>query len=60
YLTAEAWVWAGNIDKAFEYLREGCAQEDNLETIFLRSPSFDPIRSDRRYVEVTKCLGIPQ
>jgi eukaryotic-like serine/threonine-protein kinase len=60
YLTAEAWVWAGNIDKAFEYLREGCAQEDNLETIFLRSPSFDPIRSDPRYVEVTKCLGIPQ
>jgi serine/threonine protein kinase/TolB-like protein len=60
YLNAEAWVWAGNTDKAFEYLREGCAQEDNLETIFLRSPSFDPIRSDPRYVEVTKCLGIPQ
>jgi len=60
YLTAEACVWAGNIDKAFEYLREGCAQEDHLETVFIRSPSFDPIRSDPRYGEVTKCLGIPQ
>jgi len=60
YLTAEACVWAGNIDKAFEYLREGCAQEDHLESVFIRSPSFDPIRSDPRYGEVTKCLGIPQ
>lgn len=60
YLTAEAWLWAGNKDKSFEYLREGCAEEDNLEPVFLRSPSFDPIRSDPRYSEVTNCLRIPQ
>ncbi|HWY71297.1 MAG TPA: protein kinase [Terriglobales bacterium] len=60
YLTAEAWVWVGNQDKVFEYLRQGCAEEDHLEQVFLRSPSFDPIRSDPRYDEVTKCLRIPQ
>jgi eukaryotic-like serine/threonine-protein kinase len=60
YLTAEAWTWAGNRDKVFEYLRQGCVEEDHLEQVFLRSPSFDPIRSDPRYVEVTNCLTIPQ
>ena len=60
YLTAEAWAWAGNPDKVFEYLRQGCVEEDHLEQVFLRSPSFDPIRSDPRYVEVTNCLTIPQ
>ena len=60
YLTAEAWVWAGDKDKAFENLRAGCAQEDNLEPVFLRSPAYDPLRSDQRYAEVTACLRIPQ
>jgi len=60
YLTAEAWVWAGDKDKAFEYLKKGCDEEDNLEPVFLRSPSFDPIRSDPRFIEVTNCLRIPQ
>ena len=60
YLTAEAWVWAGDKDKAFEYLKKGCEEEDNLEPVFLRSPSFDPIRSDPRYTEVSNCLRIPQ
>jgi tetratricopeptide (TPR) repeat protein len=60
YLTGEAWVWVGNKDKAFEYLQKGCDEEDNLEPVFLRSPSFDPIRSDPRYIEVTSCLRIPQ
>src|SRR5215472_784149 len=60
YLTAEAWVWAGDQDKAFEYLQRGCAEEDNLEPVFLRSPSFDPIRSDPRYAEVTRCLRVPE
>jgi TolB-like protein/tRNA A-37 threonylcarbamoyl transferase component Bud32 len=60
YLTAEAWVWAGDRDKVFEYLKKGCDEEDNLEPVFLRSPSFDPIRWDQRYSEVTKCLRIPQ
>ena len=60
YLTAEAWVWAGDKDKAFEYLKKGCDEEDNLEPVFLRSPSFDPIRPDQRYSEVTTCLRIPQ
>jgi len=60
YLTAEAWVWVEDKDKAFEYLERGCAEEDNLEPVFLRSPSFDPIRSDPRYAEVTRCLRIPQ
>ncbi|HWC16950.1 MAG TPA: hypothetical protein VG498_08035 [Terriglobales bacterium] len=60
YLTAEAWVWAGDKDKAFQYLKKGCEEEDNLEPVFLRSPSFDPLRSDPRYVEVTMCLRIPE
>lgn len=60
YLTAEAWVWVGDKDRAFEYLRKGCEQEDNLEPVFLRSPSFDAIRSDPRYAEIAKCLSIPR
>jgi len=60
YLTAEAWMWVGNRDKVFEYLQQGCTEEDHLEQVFLRSPSFDPIRSDPRYGEVTRCLRIPE
>jgi serine/threonine protein kinase/TolB-like protein len=60
YLTAEAWMWVGNRDKVFEYLQQGCTEEDHLEQVFLRSPSFDPIRSDPRYDQLTKCLRIPQ
>jgi Tfp pilus assembly protein PilF len=60
YLTAEAWVWVGDSDKAFEYLRRGCDEQDNLEPVFLRSPAFDPIRSDPRYIGLTQCLKIPE
>jgi len=60
YLTAEAWVWIGDKNEAFEYLKKGCEEEDNLEPVFLRSPSFDPIRSDPRYLQVSRCLRIPE
>jgi eukaryotic-like serine/threonine-protein kinase len=50
----------GNKDKAFEYL-ENAYTGHNIEiTLEIRYPLFDPLRSDPRYADLMKRIGLPE
>ena len=55
---APAWIMLGEKDKAFAALQKSCADEDDLEPTFLRSPIYDSLHSDPRWGELMKCLGL--
>jgi serine/threonine protein kinase/tetratricopeptide (TPR) repeat protein len=54
------YVLAGNKDKAFEYLEKSYANRDIELMLSIRYPSFDPIRSDPRYKDLMKRVGVPE
>ena len=47
-------------DHAFEYLEKAYADEDIELLIVIRSPAFDWLRSDARYKDLMKRLGLPE
>jgi len=49
----------GDKDKAFEWLEKGYAEHDAWLN-FLVDPWWDPIRSDPRFVDLEKRIGLPQ
>jgi eukaryotic-like serine/threonine-protein kinase len=51
---------AGDRDKAFEYLDKAYSIEDDDLIQTLRYPALDPIRSDARYADLMRRLGLPQ
>ncbi len=51
---------AGDRDKAFEYLEKSIAGQDSELTECIRFPAFDPMRSDPRYADLMRRLGLPQ
>jgi len=50
----------GDKDKAFEWLEKAYQEQDPLMPSFIRGCSFDGIRSDRRYADLMRRLGVPQ
>ncbi len=57
---ALSFVLAGNRDKAFEYLERAYAIEDDDLIQTLRYPVLAPLRSDPRYTDLMRRLGLPQ
>ena len=57
---AFSYVLLGNHDKAFEYLEKSLESEDQDLIQTLRYPSMDPFRSDRRYKDLMRRLGLPE
>jgi TolB-like protein len=55
---AGAAVRAGQKDLAFEYLNKAYEDGDNELTFIIRDPALDPIRSDARYAELMRKLGL--
>jgi hypothetical protein len=51
---------AGNRDQAFQYLDQSYADGDNELLIAIRSPALDPLRSDPRYKDLMRRLGLPE
>jgi TolB-like protein/cytochrome c-type biogenesis protein CcmH/NrfG len=57
---AVAHTLAGNHDKAFEYLNQAVAEEDDEVVYSIRYPAFDSLRSDPRYKDVMHRLNLPE
>jgi serine/threonine protein kinase/tetratricopeptide (TPR) repeat protein len=57
---AGAYAALGNKDKAFEYLEKAVAAHNTELILEIRYPLLDPIRSDPRYPDLMRRIGIPQ
>ena len=57
---AREWIFLGEKDKAFAALQQSCADEDDVEPTWVRSPIFDSLHSDPRWAGLMKCLGLPE
>jgi serine/threonine protein kinase/tetratricopeptide (TPR) repeat protein len=57
---AVSYALAGDREKAFEYLEKAYSQEDSELMACIRFPAFDSLRSDPRFVDLMKRLGLPQ
>jgi eukaryotic-like serine/threonine-protein kinase len=57
---ALAFVLAGDRNKALESLEKGYAIEDDDLVLILRYPALDPLRSDPRYADLMRKIGLPQ
>ena len=55
---AAAFALAGDRDKTFEYLEKAYAGKDS--DLIIRFPAFDAIRSDPRYADLMRRLGLPE
>jgi len=51
---------AGNRDEAFHYLDKGYADGDDEIRFAVRYPAMDPLRSDPRFADLMRRLGLPQ
>jgi eukaryotic-like serine/threonine-protein kinase len=51
---------AGDHDKAFEYLNQLYADQNDELILCIRYPAFDPLRSDPRYADLMRRLGLPK
>ncbi len=49
-----------NRDLAFQYLEQAYGDGDNELLIAIRYPAFDPLRSDPRYKDLMRRLGLPE
>ena len=60
YLIAELYAELGDKDQAFQWLKTAC-QERNWRVVGLRTDFIlDPIRSDPRFAELVREVGLPQ
>jgi predicted Zn-dependent protease len=57
---ASAYALVGDREKAFERLEKAYAEEDEELINNIRFPAFDSIRSDPRYADLMRRLGIPE
>ena len=57
---AGSFAFIGDTNKAFEYLERGFSEEDPDLILCIRFPAFDSIRSDPRYADFMRRLGLPQ
>jgi len=59
-LVAEACVRVGDKDSAFEWLERGFEERDDLMIDLKVEPVFDGLRSDPRFQDLIRRVGIPQ
>ena len=57
---AVGFALAGDRNQAFESLEKAFAEEDDELIFAIRYPAFDSIRSDPRYADLTRRLGLPE
>jgi serine/threonine protein kinase/tetratricopeptide (TPR) repeat protein len=57
---AVAAALAGNRDLAFEYLEKAYSDGDNELLIAIRYPALDSLRSDSRFADLMRRLGLPE
>jgi serine/threonine protein kinase/tetratricopeptide (TPR) repeat protein len=57
---AVAAALAGNRDMAFEYLEKAYSDGDNELLIAIRYPALDSLRSDPRFADLMRRLGLPE
>ena len=57
---ALAYSIAGDRDRAFQYLEKAYSDGDNELLLIIRYPGLDPLRSDPRYADLMRRLGLPQ
>src|SRR3984893_1541042 len=51
---------SGERNKAFEYLDKAFSAQEIELVLCIRYPTLDPIRSDRRYADMMRRLGLPE
>lgn len=51
---------AGEKDKAFEWLAKAYQEHDSGLVLLKVEPEFDNIRSDPRYADLLRRIGLPQ
>ena len=51
---------SGDRNKTFEYLDKALPNQDDELIFSMRSPAFDSTRSDPRYAELMRHLGLPE
>lgn len=56
---AESYAAAGDRDQAISWLRKAVANHDNEFLWEIRNPVFDRVRSDPRYIELIRGIGLP-
>jgi serine/threonine protein kinase/tetratricopeptide (TPR) repeat protein len=57
---AVASALAGNRDQAFEYLEKAYSDGDSELLFAIRFPALDPLRSDLRFKDLMRRLGLPE
>src|SRR5208282_2228800 len=57
---AVSFALAGDKNKAFEYLEKGFSNGDPDLILCLRFPAFDSMRSDPRYKDLMRRIGLPE
>jgi len=57
---AVSYALAGDRDKAFEYLEKAYAEQDSELMACIRFPAFDLLRSDARFKDLMRRLGLPE
>jgi serine/threonine protein kinase/tetratricopeptide (TPR) repeat protein len=57
---AVAFAVAGDRNKSFEYLQKAFSREDTELVLCIRFPAFNSIRSDPRYADLMRRLGLPE
>ena len=57
---AVSYALAGDRNKAFEYLEKAYAEQDSELLACIRFPAFDPLRSDPRFKDLMRRLGLPE
>jgi len=50
----------GDRDKAFQYLEKAYANQEIELILCIRYPTLDPIRSERRYADLMRRMGLPE
>jgi hypothetical protein len=51
---------AGDPDHAFQYLEKSFAEGNNNLTQVIRYPAIDSLRSDKRYADLMRRMGLPK
>jgi hypothetical protein len=58
--SAVAAALCGDRDEVFRYLEKAYADGDNELLMVIRYPALDPLRSDPRYADLMRRLGLPE
>jgi len=51
---------SGNRELTFAYLEQAYAADSDELPEMIRYPAFDPLRSDPRYADLMRRLGVPE